>query len=260
MPTVQGRRGGTRRTLGALQSDSAMIRWPTADGCRRARGPRRTARWRGVEGSRGWSSSSGRCAGDGRCTLVSGEVVDDAGDGARVGDGRSRHLTAMDGGNAEGLQEQSLRASRDIRTSLYSKCEDSKWRATAGAAAEVEIEGAAQSLHPRQGGAGTGRCRRRLAGRGRRHGLGHDPMSMVRVGGEQAVIAKQVDSRSGDQGGETGDEVQRLGGHWLMSMSNTGRCALHSGHGCPVSPWRGLVLGSRESYAASRTWRRSLKE
>jgi hypothetical protein len=38
-----------------------------------------------------------------------------------LGQGRSRHLTAMDGGNAGDCQEQSLPASRGIRTSLYSK-------------------------------------------------------------------------------------------------------------------------------------------
>ena len=108
-----------------------------------------------------------------------GEVRDDAGDGFRIGDVR----------------------------------ENAKWGPTAGASAEVETESAVQSLHPATGGGANGRCRRRIVGRGRLRWLGYDAMSLARVGGEHAVIAKQVDSRAGNEGGESGNEVQRLEQH-----------------------------------------------
>ena len=70
----------------------------------------------------GWigrSSGSGRCAGDVGCGIASGKVLDDGGDEPRVGD----------------------------------MCENSKGRPTARAAADIDTEGAPQSLHPAKGGA-----------------------------------------------------------------------------------------------------------
>ena len=43
--------------------------------------------------------------------------------------------------------------------------------------------------------------------------LGHDPMSMAGIGREQAVVAQEMASRAGDEGGESGDEIQGLKQH-----------------------------------------------